>query len=209
MTRFCHQDKIVLIMETYNTTEIINILSGKNISVFSATDFARLFKINRPDTVYKKLDRLEKKGIIARAVKGKYFFTLNPPDDFLLANFLYQPSYISLESALSFHGIITGFPHTITSVTPKKTKIYSIFGKEYKYTHLAPKCFWGYEKKEGFLMASQEKAVFDYLYLAFKGLRSAAIDEFDLLSINRITLKDYLGKMADQRFLRFTQRLKL
>lgn len=198
-------------METYNTTEIINVLSRKNISVFSATDFARLFKINRPDTVYKKLDRLIKKKIITRIIKGKYLFGLNPPDDFTLANFLYQPSYISLESALSFHGIITGFPYAIASVTPRKTKKYLISGKEkeYEYTHLAPKLFWGYEKKEQFLMASPEKAVLDYLYLAFKGLRPAAIDEFDLLSINRITLKDYLGKMADQRFLRFTQRLKL
>jgi predicted transcriptional regulator of viral defense system len=198
-------------METYNTTEIINILSKKNISVFSAIDFARLFKVDRRDTVYKKLDRLRKNGIIARSIKGKYFFTLNPPDDFTLANFLYQPSYISLESALSFHGIITGFPYAITSVTPRKTKKYLISGKqkEYEYTHLAPKLFWGYEKKEPFLMANPEKAIFDYLYLAFKGLRPAAIDEFDLSTIDRIILKDYLRKMPDQRFLRFTQKLKL
>lgn len=196
-------------METYNTTEIINVLSRRNISVFSAIDFARLFKINRPDTVYKKLDRLTKKRIITRIIKGKYLFDLNPPDDFTLVNFLYQPSYISLESALSFHGIITGFPYTVTSVTPRKTKTYLISGKEYGYTHLSLKWFFGYEKKEGFLMASPEKAFLDYLYLAFKGLRPAAIDEFDLSTINRITLKDYLGKMADQRFLRFTQRLKL
>ena len=196
-------------METYNTAEIINVLSEKNISVFSAVDFARLFKIGRPDTVYKKLDRLTKKKIITRIIKGKYLFDLNPPDDFTLANFLYQPSYISLESALSFHGIITGFPYTVTSVTPRKTRAYLISGKEYGYTHLSPKWFWGYEKKEAFLMAGPEKAILDYLYLAFKGLRPAVIDEFDLSIIDRIMLKDYLGKMADQRFLRFTQRLKL
>ena len=198
-------------METYNTTEIINVLSEKNISVFSAIDFGRLFKVSRSDTVYKKLDRLLKKKIITRIIKGKYLFSLNPPDDFTLANFLYQPSYISLESALSFHGIITGFPYTVTSVTPRKTKKYLISGKqkEYEYTRLAPKLFWGYEKKELFLMANPEKAIFDYLYLAFKGLRPAAIDEFDLSTIDRIILKDYLRKMADQRFLRFTQKIKL
>ena len=42
-------------------------------------------------------------------------------NDFLLANFLYQPSYISLESALSFFGIVTGFAYQITSLTTKKT----------------------------------------------------------------------------------------
>lgn len=196
-------------METYNTTEIINILSGKNISVFSAIDFARLFKVGRPDTVYKKLDRLRKKGIITRVIKGKYFFALNPPDDFLLANFLYQPSYISLESALSFHGIITGFPYTITSVTPRKTKKYLVSGREYEYTRLAPKWFWGYEKKETFLMASPEKAALDYLYLAFKGLRSPETDEFDFSVINRENFGNYLKRITDGRFLKFINKLKI
>lgn len=196
-------------METYNTTEIIKALQGKSISVFSAIDFGRLFKIGRRDTVYKKLGRLTQKKIITRIIKGKYLFNLNPPDDFVLANFLYQPSYISLESALSLHGIITGFPHAITSVTPKKTKIYSIFGKEYKYTHLAPKWFWGYEKKETFLMAGSEKAVVDYLYLAFKGLRSPETDEFDFSVINRKVLGNYLKRIADGRFLRFIKKLKI
>lgn len=209
MTRLHYQDKIILIMETYNTTEIIKVLRKKNISVFSATDFARLFKIGRRDTAYKKLDRLRKKRIIVRVIKGKYLFDLNPPDDFLLANFLYQPSYISLESALSFHGIITGFPYTITSVTPRKTKIYSIFGKEYKYTHLAPKWFWGYEKKETFLIAGPEKAALDYLYLAFKGLRSPETDEFDFSAINRKTFGNYLKKTGDWRFLRYINKLKI
>lgn len=209
MTRFCNQDKIVLIMETYNTTEIIKVLRGKNVSVFSAVDFGRLFKIGRRDTAYKKLDRLQKKGIVARVVKGKYFFTFNPPDDFLLANFLYQPSYVSLESALSFNGIITGFPYTITSVTPRKTKAYSVSGKDYGYTHLSPKWFFGYEKKEDFLMASPEKAVLDYLYLAFKGLRSPQTDEFDFSVINRETFENYLSRVTDEQFLRFVNKLKI
>lgn len=196
-------------MEMYNTTEIINVLSEKNISVFSATDFARLFKIDRSDTVYKKLDRLAKMKIITRVIKGKYIFALNPPDDFVLANFLYQPSYISLESALSFHGIITGFPHAVTSVTPRKTNAYSTLGKKYEYAHLASKWFWGYEKKEIFLMASPEKAVLDYLYLAFKGLRSAETDEFDFSVINRKILGNYLKRTSDGRFLRFIYKLKI
>lgn len=194
-------------METYDTTEIINVLSGKSISVFSATDFARLFKVDRSDTVYKKLDRLVKKRIITRIIKGKYFFALNPPDDFTLANFLYQPSYISLESALSFHGIITGFPYVTTSVTPRKTNTYLVLDKEYEYAHLAQKWFWGYEKKEAFLMAGPEKAILDYLYLAFKGLRSSETDEFDFSVINRRVLGNYLKRTSDERFLRFIKKL--
>ena len=40
----------------------------------------------------------------------------------MTANYLYQPSYISLDSALSFYGVITGFSYKITSVSTKKTR---------------------------------------------------------------------------------------
>jgi len=73
------------------------------------------------------LERLTKKGIIKRLTKRKYLFTFLESDDFQIANFLYTPSYISLESALSFYGIITQFPYQITSITPKKNKNHQNF----------------------------------------------------------------------------------
>ncbi len=198
-----------MIMETFNMAEIIKDFQKKEISVFTTDDFSRLFGIRRRDTVYKKLDRLRKKGLIARVIKGKYFFTLNPPDDFILANFLYQPSYVSLESAMSFYGIISGFPYRITSVTVKKTKKYAAAGKEYQYTRLGSRWFWGYEKKDKFLIAEPEKAVIDYLYLASKGLRPEEIDEFDFSAVDRKKLEIYLRKAADERLMKMARRLKL
>ena len=42
----------------------------------------------------------------------------------LLANLIFGPSYISLESALSLHGLIPERVETVTSVTFKKNKMF-------------------------------------------------------------------------------------
>lgn len=196
-------------METYNIPEIIKVFKKLNICFFSLADFAKLFRITNRNTIYKKIQRLEKKGIIQKLAKGKYWFCLALKNDFLLANFLYQPSYISLESALSFYGIITGFPYQITSVTPKKTKSFKIDNKDYIYSKIDKNLFWGYEKKENFLIAEKEKAIFDYLYLASKGLRSSNLEEFDFSLINKSRLKNYLKKESNKNLLKFIKILKL
>ena len=155
-------------METYSTTDIIKILKEKNLTLFSLADFERLFRLKKRNTLYKKILRLEKKGIIQKLIKGKYRFLLNSTNDFNLANFIYQPSYVSLESALSFYGIVSGFPHRITSLTVKKSRMFIIDNKEYLYSKISSKLFWGYEKKENFLIAEKEKALIDYLYFCQK-----------------------------------------
>ena len=45
------------------------------------------------------------------------------------------------------------------------------------------------------MMAEKEKAVFDYIYLAQKGLRSPDVSEFDLSEINKNRLNDYLARI--------------
>ena len=152
-------------METYSTTDIIKLLQSKQLSLFTLADFSKLFDINNPQTLYKKIARLEEKKIVQKLIKGKYQFLFRPVNDFLTANFLYQPSYISLESALSFYGIITGFSYQITSITIKKPNAVEINNREFKYSRIASRLFWGYEKKEDFLLAEPEKALLDYIYL--------------------------------------------
>jgi len=195
-------------MERYPTAEIIKLLQEKNLSLFTLADFGRLFKIDKIGTTYKKIQRLEKKGFVKKLIKGKYLFVLNQPNDFLIANFLCQPSYISLESALSFYGLITGFPYQITSITTKKSKSFLIDGREFRYSQINNHLFWGFEKKEDFLIAKKEKALFDFLYFAAKGLRKIDSDEFDLTSINKKTIKEYLTQGANQKMLKLAKELR-
>lgn len=165
--------------------EIIKKLKAMNLGLFSITDFKKIFSISKDNTAYKIIARLTKNGILKKMIKGKYLFTLASADDFQIANFIYSSSYISLESALSFYSILAQFPHQITSITAKKTRIIETLSKEFAYFHINPSLFFGYEKKENFLIASPEKALLDYLYFASKGLRDLSLDEFDLSIIDK------------------------
>jgi len=188
-------------MRTYSTTEIIKILKEKQISIFSLADFSRLFNIDNNNTLYKKIARLEKKKLIKKLIKGKYSFLFNYSNDYTIANYLYKPSYISLDSALSFYGIITGFSYKITSITVKKTRSFIINDKEFQYSQMSINLFWGYEKKEGFLIAEKEKALLDYLYFFSKGLRNFDKQEFNLKEINRKKLTDYAVRFKNRKLL--------
>lgn len=194
-------------MQTYSTTDIIKILQSKEIALFTLSDFAKIFELDNQQTLYKKIARLEQKHIIKKLVKGKYQFLLTKITDFYLANFLYSPSYISLESALSLHSIITGFTYQITSLTPKPTKTIEIDNRQYKYTHITPNLFWGYEKRENFLLADPEKALLDYIYLATKGLRNPVFDEMDLTMLNQPKLEQYAQKFHNQSMVKIIQKL--
>ncbi|MBM3282836.1 hypothetical protein FJY90_01155 [Candidatus Gottesmanbacteria bacterium] len=196
-------------MERLSSTEIIKKMQKMGISLFTLADFARLFGLNNQTTVYKKAQRLEKAGIVKRLTKGKYIFLFKKPNEYLTANFLYRPSYISLESALSFYGITTGFPYKIFSMTTKKPRTIIIEEQEYQYSQISRNLFWGFEKKEEFLIADKEKALIDFLYLSFKGLRHPNLDEVDLSIIDKKRLREYLGKIANQHFLNFVKKQKI
>lgn len=185
-------------METYSTTDIIRLLQSTPISLFTLSDFSQLFNISNQQTLYKKIARLEEKKIIQKLIKGKYQFLFQPVNDFLTANFLYQPSYVSLESALSFYGIITGFSYQITSMTIKKSKVIEIGSQEFKYSQIANRLFWGYEKQADFLLADREKALLDYIYLGIKGLRNLNFDEMDLSEIDQKKLVIYAKRFNNK-----------
>jgi predicted transcriptional regulator of viral defense system len=181
---------------------IIEKLRQKEISLFTVFDFKRIFKIQKENTTYKILERLTKRGILKRLTKKKYLFTFSKTDDFQIANFLYSPSYISLESALSFYGIISQFPYQITSVTPKKTKIIKTLNKEFSYSHIKSELFFDYEKKDKFLIALPEKALFDYLYLCSKGLRNFEKDDFNLKMIDKKKFSSILKKTKQEKLMK-------
>lgn len=200
-------------MKTYSTTEIIKLLQSKQLSLLTLDDFGKLFNINNRQTLYKKIARLEKAQIVKKLIKGKYQFLFHPVNDFIIANFLYHPSYISLESALSFYGIITGFSYQITSVSVKPTKSIEINQKnssktkEFKYSQIESALFWGYEKQDGFLLAEKEKAILDYIYFGVKGLRNLIFDEMDFSEIDKDKLLNYAEKTKNKKVVKIVKRI--
>lgn len=109
-----------------------------------------------------------------------------------VANLLYGPSYVSLEWALSFYGMIPERVHTITSMTLGRNKEYHTPIGDFAYYALPSKSYSiGITKKDaagfigGFLIAEPEKALIDLVYKTCKSLDKKELER-ELLESKRI-----------------------
>lgn len=109
-----------------------------------------------------------------------------------VANLLYGPSYVSMEWALSFYGMIPERVHTITSMTLGKNKDYHTPIGDFSYFKLSSKSYSiGITKMEssdffgGFLIASPEKALADMVYKTCKNMDKDQLKD-ELLESKRI-----------------------
>lgn len=132
-----------------------------------------------------KISRMIKKKEIIQVKKGLYVLApeFGPRIDLkVLANMIYGPSYISLEYALSYWGLIPEKVEEITSMTNKRNKAFETPLGIFSYKYLETSKFSiGIERVPGetgaFLIASKEKAICDRLALV-KELDSSEMDEF-------------------------------
>ena len=104
---------------------------------------------------------------------------LPSPEPFLIANHLRGPSYVSLESALSYWNMIPERTYEISSVTIKTSKLYKNPVGRFSYHQLkTPYYSYGiknieYSPKQTMLVASPEKALCDKIVVTPKiNLRS-------------------------------------
>ncbi len=131
-----------------------------------------LGKYKRPND---KINELVKAGMLTTLKKGLYIpgpkLNIQKPEPFLMANHLRGPSYVSLESALSYWGFIPERVYQTTSVTLQATKTYNTQVGSFSYQHLAfPYYSFGIRRlnlsaKQVALVASPEKALCDKVIL--------------------------------------------
>lgn len=165
----------------------------------------------------RRLNEWSKKGYIENVKRGFYRFTDLPKQEgvrLFSANKIYNPSYISLESALSFHQIIPESVFTVTSVSSLNTTSLKSSLGNFSYSHLKENLYFGYVLVDinglTVSLASLEKALLDYLYL-----HSELKSEMDfqalrwniegLRKMNIQKMEDYLSlfnkKTLSQRYL--------
>ncbi len=147
-------------METYNLAAITHKLHDSGLTLFTTTTLKIILAVKKESSFFNLLARLAQGRVLVRLERGKYALAGENISDFALANFLYSFSYIALKLALNFYGILSQFPYEITSVTAKKTKRKFLFGKAFSYVHVKETLFWGYEKRNGFLITVPEKGTF-------------------------------------------------
>lgn len=120
---------------------------------------------------FDKMDELVKKELLVQVRRGLYVpgpsLQLAGPEPFLLANHLFGPSYVSLESALSFWGLIPERVFEICSVTIKLSRKYRTAAGRYSYTRI-PLPYYSFgirqlalTEKQTVLIATPEKALCD------------------------------------------------
>ncbi len=175
-----------------------------------------------PDSRYGKVKRLLAQGKLLHIRRGLYCLTdkmgyLTKPHPFELSQYIYGPSYISLESALSFHKLIPETVYTVTSATSKRSKEFQTPVGVFSYLHLPRENFYtlvelikenGYQ----FFMAKPWKAICDYVYCYKKEwsnleplLKSLRINKEELLFLRdeEIQLLDeYYHHTRMSRFLK-------
>ena len=145
-------------------------LKIKKIGVFSLEDIFKWFPESNRQTVKNQLKTWIQKGDLLRLKKSLYFLKEIEVDEFFLANRLYQPSYVSLESALNYYGIVPDIPFAVTSVTIKRTQEFKNEFGLFLYRTIKSDLFFGWqevkiENGQFYKIAGPEKALFDFLYL--------------------------------------------
>jgi len=135
----------------------------------------------------------QKKNYIIKIRNGYYRFSGQPETEkelFVVANKIYQPSYVSLETALAYYNLIPEGVFMVQSITTLKTQIFKNPLSTFQYHNIKKSAFTGYDfemdKKSVFRIASPEKALLDLFYL--KGM-GAKMEDIESLRLNRFSLE--------------------
>lgn len=182
-----------------NWLNVAKKLKEKEITIFSPREIAVIFGATGTAVNF-FVYRNAKRGLIVRLKKSKkgslYALADNMPDEYVIANRLYEPSYVSLDTALSYHKIIPETIYAITSVTTKATRTFEVSNICYQYFRIKKSIFTGYKplkhKNRTILMAEPEKALADYLYFIDLKKRTLQLERLELKLINRKKLMQYI-----------------
>lgn len=164
----------------------------EKLQVFSNSDLKILDdKYNKS-----KISKWKKSWYIKQIIKWYYILdkiNLNNSLLFKISNIIYNPSYISLESAFSYYWIIPEQVFIITSVSTRKTNTFNTDIWTFEYKKIKNDLFFWYKvlelKDNKILIASLEKALIDYFYL-YDNVKN--IIDLEYLRFNKDRLKEKL-----------------
>lgn len=177
--------------------------------VFAYEDILSFYPKEKKYNLKKMVYRWTKKGWIYPLKRGLYELTypknFTVPDMYI-ANKLYSPSYVSLETALSNYSIIPEVSMAVTSITTKPTRRFKNKHGLFIYRTVKPVAFAGYyvEKQGNFniLVAEPEKALIDYLY--FRAYRNKKFN----LKDERLD-KDVIARLKKKKLSKYAKLYKL
>ena len=143
--------------------------------VFSIADVEKQFPSMNP----MNLVRWQSHGYILKLRNRWYAFNdaeSHENLEWLAANLIYAPSYVSLHTALSWYNLIPEMVVPTTSVSTRKTNRFSTPIGDFDYHRIKPELFgFGYilenmdasrnKKSRKIMVATPQKAVLDFFYI--------------------------------------------
>ncbi len=133
----------------------------------------------------------------------------SPPDPLAVASRLRRPSYVSLQSALSYHGAIPESVPVVTSVTTGRPGRFDTPLGSFLYRHLKKSLFWGYSEFDAggglrSYVADSEKALLDLFYLTPGVIGSSFVSELRLApgSVDAEKLRRYAVRASSPKLVR-------
>jgi predicted transcriptional regulator of viral defense system len=172
-----------------------------------------------PSDVRRQLSRWVQAGRVIRLRRGLYTlaapYQQNPPHPFCIANSLLPGSYVSLQSALAYYGLIPEYvPQTLSVTTRRPARWRNALGN-FRFRHLAPHLFFGYQQgsfpsgQEAFI-ALPEKALLDLVHLTLGGDHPAYLAGLRLQNLERLDpqrLHALANRAGKPKWLRLAARL--
>lgn len=179
----------------------------KDFTIFSLNDIRKIDE----NFHRRRLNEWQDKGYIKKVIDKYYIFfdtELNENVLFEVANRIYNPSYISLEIALSYYNLIPETVYTITSISTRRTYSFNTPVGNFEYRTVKVDYFFGYKfidyNNHRYKIGSPEKVLLDYFYL------NPAIErkiDFESLRIDRDVFFERIDKAILFEFLeRFKQK---
>lgn len=201
-------------------TDFLTIIRKNKLYIFAVNEIIKYFPYSSPRTIQNQLQMWEQNGMLLRMKRGVYKiqFPEGGPDvpDLYIANRLYEPSYISLETALSFYSIIPEVAIGVTSLTTRQTKIFKNNLGGFWYRSCKNEAYCGYKimPYEGFkiYIAEREKAFTDFIY--FKNRNNEKIDagaeRFDKEALKKLSWKKvfYYAGIYNKKTLATVRKIK-
>lgn len=111
------------------------------------------------------------------------------------------PAYVSLQSALYLHGIVSQIPETVFLVTLGRSQKKVVLKTAYSFHHTEVALFRDFELHEKFNLASPEKALFDFFYFsATKKNIFKSLPELEILkSFKKKKLSEWCDLISNPR----------
>lgn len=152
----------------------------------------------KPENLRLQLSRWVKAGKIHQLRRGVYALAVpyqkQKPHPFLVANRLQRASYVSMQSALSYYGMIPNIVQsTISITTGRPDRLQTPLGN-FEFRHIHKNYFRGYRLidvggQQAFV-ASPEKAILDLIYLQPRGETPEFIAELRLQNLGQLDFQE-------------------